>query len=98
MVTPRPHFVPMHSDVIPSPLALLPTVARALDTCGPDARAIAEAVARLMPPSVDRGEVYRDLLDKLRTEMWPEPLGLAERSRLAVIAWRALPLGVRGIS
>jgi len=63
----------------------------ALHEHGPDASALAGAVAELVP-SEYRSVAYKYLYDKLRTAMWLPPRCACA---LAAIAWRALPLEVR---
>ena len=62
----------------------------ALEQHGPNASALAGAVAELVPPEY-RTVAYEDVLDKLRTSVW-SPRCACD---LARIAWRALPLEVR---
>lgn len=64
---------------------------RALRQHGPNASALANAVAELVA-SEYRGVVYEDVYDKLRTAMWPPPRCACA---LASLAWRALPMEVR---
>ena len=63
----------------------------ALEQHGPNASALAGAVAELVPPQ-HRAVAYNDVYDKLRTAVWPSPRCAFELTR---IAWRALPLAVR---
>jgi hypothetical protein len=66
-------------------------VERALEQHGPNASALAGAIAELVRPEY-RTVAYEDVCDKLRTAMWPPPRCACE---LRVLVWMAMPAEVR---